>query len=116
MVRDRSRSCSGSWRWSMARLTRSIYLAVVANRHSLGAGLLAVLGGLGDDDGLAFGAELNPGLDGLLSLLGDGRIHFRFLGLLAFKPHAMSTLNNASQIINISLKFCEYNRLPSLIW
>jgi hypothetical protein len=36
--------------------------------------------------------------------------------LLAFKPHAMSTLNNASQTINISLKFCEYNRLPSLIW
>jgi hypothetical protein len=36
--------------------------------------------------------------------------------LVAFKPHAMSTLNNASQIINISLKFREFNRLPSLIW
>jgi hypothetical protein len=98
-------------------LTRSIYVAVVANRHSLGAGLLAVLGGLGRGDGLAFGAEPNPGLDGLLTLIGDGRIHFSnpWLGGLQ-TSYAMSTLNNASQIINISLKFREYNRLPSLIW
>jgi hypothetical protein len=36
-ARDSSRSRSSSWRWlttwSMARLTRSIYVAVVANRH-----------------------------------------------------------------------------------
>jgi hypothetical protein len=101
----------------MAQLTRSMHLAVVANRHSLGAGLLAVLGGLGRSDGLTFGAELNPGLDGLLSLSGNGRIHFSIPWLGGLQTsYAMCTLNNASQIINISLKFREYNRLPSLIW
>ena len=39
-ARDRSRSRSGSWRWlttwSMARLTRSIYVAVVAKSAFLG--------------------------------------------------------------------------------
>ncbi len=101
----------------MARLTRSIYLAVVANRHSLGAGLLAVLGGLGRSDGLTFGAELNPGLDGLLSLSGNGGIHFLIPWIGGLQTsYAMSTLNNASESINISSKFRDYNRLPSLIW
>jgi hypothetical protein len=67
-----------------------------------GAGLLAVLGGLGDSDGLAFGAELDPGLDGLLSLSG-GRIHFSIPWLGGLQTScAMSTLNNSPQIINIS--------------
>jgi hypothetical protein len=75
-----------------------------------------VLGGFGDSDGLAFGAELNPGLDGLLSLSG-GRIHFSIPWLGGLQTScAMSTLNNSPQIINISLEFREYNRLPSLIW
>ena len=79
-------------------------------------GLLAVLEGLGGDGGGAFGAELDPGLEGLLVLGNDGRGHLtvpRVGGLQ--DSYAMSTLNNVSQTIKISLKFRECNELPSLV-
>jgi len=45
-----------------------------------------------------------------------GVVILRVLGLGTFTTlGAMVTLNNLSQTINISLKFCECNELPSLV-
>jgi hypothetical protein len=63
-----------------------LHCLALEGEAGLRTGLFAVLDGLGCNDSLAFGAELDPSLDGLLSLRGDGHVHVRFLGLAAFIP------------------------------
>ena len=68
---------------------------------------LPCLGGLAIATASRFGAELNPGLDGLLSLLSDGRIHFSIPWLGGLQTScAMSTLeqrfSNYQYILKIS--------------
>jgi hypothetical protein len=75
-----------------------------------------VLDGLGGDGGGAFFTEFDPGLESLLLLGNDGCGHPtvpRVGGIL--DALAMSTFNKLSQTIKISLKFREYNGLPSLV-
>jgi hypothetical protein len=75
-----------------------------------------VLDRLGGDGAGAFFTEFDPGLESLLLLGNDGCGHPtvpRVGGILDSQP--MSTLNKLAQIIKISLKFCEYNGLPSLV-
>src|SRR5208337_43297 len=75
-------------------------------------GLLAVLDGLGCDDSLAFGAELDPGLNGLLALSGGGRVHRAVPwpgGFDTSSACAMFTLNTTTLVIKISIIFCNCN-------
>ena len=84
--------------------------------QGLRAGFLAVLDWLGSDSGRAFGAKLDPGLGVFLVLGNCGRGHLPVPRVGAIHDScAISTMNNASQIINISLKSCGCNGLPSLV-
>jgi hypothetical protein len=71
-----SRSSAGSrGSHSMAGISKDDDPAASVGCEGLGAGFLAMLQGLGGDGGGAFGADLDPGLEGLLLLGNDGCGH-----------------------------------------
>jgi hypothetical protein len=107
---------SNSGSHSMAGISKDDDPAASVGCEGLRAGFLAMLGGLGGDGGGAFGADLDPGLEGLLLLGNDGCGHVavpRPGGIS--DDNAMSSMKYLAQIIKISLKFCECNELPSLV-